>query len=182
MFASLKFRDVFSFPAVGLAPQQLATGSIQGSAIPVAGANATSAGPAGNYANFGKWGFLVQLGSGAVTTRYNAWIGGASVSNGTFSMLPASSTSLFSGSATYSQAQGYGGTSVSGYGSAGAFWMEIRGEYLNGLNSGITYIAPIVSVTGASGTAAIASFAFSSEQMQASLYDIAYILQETDSF
>ncbi len=176
MFANLKFRDVFAFPGTFLPPQNRATGSFAGGIIPVAAAQATSVGPQGNYANFKKWGALVLTGSGGATTLWNAWWGGASASGGTYSMLPASSTSTFSGSATYGV--------TTQFGSAAAFWLEIRGEYINGLNSGITYIAPIVSISGVSAYAAIATFAFVSGVEQASLYDVTsgFILQETDAF
>ncbi len=181
MFAALKFRDEFSFPALGLLPQNRATGSFAGAAIPVAAAQATSAGPAGNYANFKKWIAIVLTGSGAAGSLYNAWWGGASASGGTFSPLPASSTSTFSGSTNY-----IAGASASGggtYGSAAALVMEIRGEYIQGLNSGITWIAPIVSISGASAYAAITVFAFDSGTNQASLFDATgFVLQETDAF
>lgn len=179
-FANIKFRDVFAFPALSLPPQNRATGSYAGGAIPVAGALATSAGPAGNYGNFKKWGALVLCGSGATTTLFNAWWGGASASGGTFSLLPASSTSTFSGSTQY-----VNGVSASNgtFGSAAAMFMEIRGEYINGLNSGITWIAPIVSISGASAYVAIADFAFVAGTNQASFFDaLGFILQETDAF
>ncbi len=180
MFANLKFRDEFSFPALGLLPQNRATGSYAGAAIPVAAALATSAGPAGNYANFKKWVAIVLTGSGAAGSLYNAWWGGASASGGTFSMLPASSTATFSGSTLYVAGAS---NSVGTYGSAAAIVMEIRGEYINGLNSGITWLAPIVSITGASAYAAAIVFAFDSGSEQASLYDQSgFVLAETDSF
>ena len=65
MFANVKFRDVFSFPAAGIPPQLYATGSTAGTAIQVTCGQAASNGPQGNYANFKKWVALVQLGSGA---------------------------------------------------------------------------------------------------------------------
>lgn len=175
MFATLKFRDAFSFPALGIPPQLYATGSTAGNAVQVAAANATSAGPAGNYADFKKWVFIAQTGSGGATTLWNAWIGGASASGGTFSALPASSTSTFSGSATY-------GVSTQ-YGSAAAIVMEIRGEYIQNLGSGVTWLKPIVSISGASGYMSCLSLAFDSGSDPASLYDLSgYVLQETDSF
>ncbi len=180
MFASLKFRDEFSFAALGILPQNRATGSFAGAAIPVAAAIATSAGPAGNYANFKKWIAIVLTGSGGATSQYNAWWGGASASGGTFSMLPASSTSTFSGSTVYSAGAS---ASAGTYGSAAALVMEIRGEYINGLNSGITWIAPIISISGVSAYAAAVTFAFDSGSQQASLYDqTGFVLQETDAF
>ncbi len=181
MFANLKFRDVFAFPGTFLPPQNRATGSFIGGIIPVTASMATSVGPAGNYADFKKWGALVMMGSGGATTLWNAWWGGASASGGTYSMLPASSTSTFSGSTLYSAGQS---ASAGNYASAGAMWLEIRGEYINGLNSGITYIAPIVSISGVSAYAAIATFAFESGSEQASFYDVnaGFILQETDAF
>ncbi len=181
MFASLKFRDEFSFPALGLLPQNRATGSFAGAAIPVAAALATSAGPAGNYANFKKWIAIVLTGSGAAGSMINAWWGGASASGGTFSMLPASSTGTYSGSTPY--IAGASASAPGTYGSAAAIVMEIRGEYINGLNQGITWIAPIVSVGGASAYAAAVVFAFDSGSDQASLYDqTGFVLAETDSF
>ncbi len=180
MFAALKFRDEFSFPALGILPQNRATGSFAGAAIPVAAAQVTSAGPVGNYANFKKWVAIVLTGSGGATSQFNAWWGGASASGGTFSALPASSTSTFSGSTQYiAGASASAGT----YGSANAFVMEIRGEYINGLNSGITWIAPIISISGVSAYAAAVVFAFDSGSNQASLYDqLGFVLQETDAF
>jgi len=186
MFANLKFRDEFSFPVAALLPQNRATGSYGGGVIPTGASYAASTGPAGNYANFKKWVAIVLTGSGGATTLWNAWWGGASASNGTFSMLPASSTSTFSGSQTYVAA------ASAQYGSAACFVMEVRGEYLQGLNSagaygstGITWIQPIVSISGVSAYTAILTFAFDSGTSQASLYDVnsaAYVLQETDAF
>ena len=196
MFANLKFRDEFSFPVAALLPQNRATGSYGGGVVPVAAQKylnfqATSAGPTlGNYANYKKWVAIVLTGSGGATSQFNAWWGGASGgsagSGGTFSALPASSTSTFSGSQTYVAA------ASAQYGSAGVLVMEIRGEYLQGLNSaggygstGITWIQPIVSISGVSAYTAILTFAFDSGTSQASLYDVnagAYVLQETDAF
>ena len=177
MFANVKFRDVFSFPAIGIVPQILATGSIAGSAIQVACGLATSAGPAGNQANFKKWAFIMQTGSAAATTLFNAWIAAGSGSATSASvMLPASSTSTFSGSGTYGVSTQFGSTAV--------VVMEIRGEYINGLGSNFTWIRPVMSVTNASGVAALLSLAFDGGCEQASLYDFntGFCLQETDAF
>lgn len=183
MFANVKFRDVFSFPALGIPPQLYATGSTAGTAIQVACGQATSAGPTGNYANFKKWVFILQMGSGANTTLWNAWINGGSGSAGSASvMLPASSTSTFSGSASY------GSGSLSNYASAGVLVMEIRGEYINGLGSNFTWIRPVMSITGASAYAALLSLAFDGGIYPASLYDfnssvgVGFCPQETDAF
>lgn len=186
MFANLKFRDVFSNPVIassGLGPSLASTGSHGYGAIPVAAAQATSAGPAGNYANFKKWVALVQIGSVPTTTLLNAWWGGASASGGTYSMLPASSTLTYSLSASYSQSLGFGGGSISNYPSLGGWAaMEIRGEYINGLNSGITWIQPIVSLTNSTANIACLSLAFEAGSQQASFYDATPIITETDSF
>ncbi len=179
-FANLKFRDEFAFPALGLLPQNRATGSFAGAAIPVTANQVTSAGPSGNYGDFRKWVAIVLTGSGGATSLYNAWWGGASASGGTFSALPASSTSTFSGSTQYSAGAS---ASAGTYGSAAALVMEIRGEYINGLNSGITWIAPIVSISGVSAYAAAVVFAFEGGINQASLCDqLGFVLQETDAF
>jgi hypothetical protein len=185
MFAALTFRNVFSFPALGIPPQLYATGSAAGTAIQVTAGQATSAGPAGNYANFKKWVFILQTGSGATTTLWNAWIAGGSGSAGSASiMLPASSTSTFSGSGTYGV--------TTQFGSAGVLVMEIRGEYINGLNSNFSWIKPVMSITGASAYAALLSLAFLGGSEQASLYDFnsttsagvttGFCMQETDAF
>ncbi len=181
MFANLKFRDVFSFAALGIPPQLYATGSTAGAAIQVTCGQATSAGPAGNYANFKKWAFVLSMGSGGATTLWNAWINGGSGSAGSASvMLPASSTSTFSGSATY-------GTSVQ-YASAGVLVMEIRGEYIAGLGSNFSWIRPVASITNASAYMSLLSLAYESGCEQASLYDfnsvngVGFCPQETDAF
>ncbi len=176
MFANLKFRDIFAFPANGVPPLIYATGSAKGTAFPVTASQATSLGPVGNYADFRKWVAVLNTGSGATTTLWNAWWGGASASNGTFSILPATSTSTFSGSATYGI--------TTQFGSAAAIVMEVRAEYLQGLNSGITWLAPIMSITTASAYASLQVYAFDAGSNQASNYDVnvGYVLQETDAF
>lgn len=184
MFGALKFRDVFSIPVTPVTGV-VAAGSKGGGVIPVTASISPSAATFGNIANFKKWVAIIPFGSGGATTLYNAWWAGASASGGTFSMLPASSTSTFSASATYASSinpQYSGASSVSNFGSNGVLVMEIRGEYINNLNSGINWIQPILSVTNASGTAAIVSLAFESGSEQASYYDGAFVLQETDSF
>jgi hypothetical protein len=175
--ATRKFRDEFAFPQLGIPPQLYATGSTAGNAIQVAAGQATSAGPAGNYGNFKKWAFILQTGSGAATTLWNAWIAAGSGSAGSASvMLPASSTSTFSGSGTYGIATQFG--------SAAAIVMEVRGEYIQGLNSGFSWIKPVMSITTASAYAALLSLAYASGSEQASLYDVnsGFVLQETDAF
>ncbi len=112
MFANLKFRDIFAFPAGGIPPLIYATGSAKGTAFPVTASQATSVGPAGNYADFRKWVAVLNTGSGATTTLWNAWWGGASASGGTFSILPATSTSTFSGSATYGITTQFGSATI----------------------------------------------------------------------
>jgi len=183
MFANVKFRDVFSFPALGIPPQLYATGSTAGTAIQVTCGQAASTGPTGNYANFKKWVFLLSMGSGAATTLWNAWIAGGSGSAGSASViLPASSTSTFSGSASY------GSGSNSNYASAGMIVMEIRGEYINGLGSNFSWIRPVASITTASGYMSLVSMAFDSGCEAAALYDfnssvgVGFVVQETDSF
>lgn len=197
MWANVKFRDQFSFPAAGIPPQMYATGSAAGAAIQVAAGTATSAGPVGNYGNFKKWVFILQTGSGATTTLWNAWIAAGSGSATSASViLPASSTSTFSGSASYgsifvvqpnnsAQSYSYLGSS---FGSQAVMVMEIRGEYINGLGSNFTWIKPVMSVSGASAYGALLSLAFSGGSSPASNYDfgsyngVGFCLQETDAF
>ncbi len=171
-FASMKFRDAFGFPVPGIPPLIYNTGSVGGTAVPV-----TAAG--GNV--FKKWVFIGQTGSGAVTTLWNFWIGGASASGGTFSVLPASSTLVFSGSNS-AAATGVGSTT---FGSQALVVMEIRQEYIQGLNSGITWIKPIMSITTASAYGAVLGMGFLSEYEPASNYDwhsSTFVFAETDSF
>ena len=154
MFASLKFRDAFAFPVGhGLAPQLLNTGSIGGTIVPVtASANIHR-----------RWAFLILTGSGATTTVWDAWIGGASASAGTYSALPATSMATLSGSASLGVGQ---------YGSNKAILLETRGEYLQGLNSGITWIRPIISVTTASAYAACVALGYLGGYRPAKDYDV----------
>src|SRR5208282_3388816 len=101
MFATKKFRDVFSFQALGIPPQLYATGSTAGTAIQIAAVGSAS----GNLAGFKKWVFIGQTGSGATTTTWNAWINGGSGSGASASViLPATSTSTFSGSNSFAAA------------------------------------------------------------------------------
>ncbi len=170
-FASMKFRDAFGFPVPGISPLIFAAGSVGGTAIPVT-ASATT---------FKKWVFIAQTGSGAAANTFNFWIGGASASGGTFSALPASSTAIISGSNSFA-ATGVGSTT---FGSQAIVVMEIRGEYIQGLNSGITWIKPIMSVTTGSCYAAVLSMGFLSEYEPASNYDwhsSTFVFAETDSF
>lgn len=171
-FASMKFRDAFGFPVPGIPPLIYAAGSTGGTAIPVSAAN-------GNV--FKKWVFIAQMGSGAAANTFNFWIGGASASGGTFSVLPASSTAIISSSNSAS-ATGIGSTT---FGSNALVVMEIRGEYIQGLNLGITWIKPIMSVTTGSCYAAVLAMGFLSEYEPASNYDFqssTYVMAETDAF
>ena len=170
-FASMKFRDAFGFPVPGIPPLIFAAGSVGGTAVPVTGS-----------ANvFKKWVFIAQMGSGAAANTFNFWIGGASASGGTFSALPASSTAIISGSNS-ACATGVGSLT---FGSNALVVMEIRQEYIQGLNSGITWIKPIMSVTTGSCYAAVLAMGFLSEYEPASNYDFhasTYVIAETDSF
>jgi hypothetical protein len=169
--ASMKFRDAFGFPVPGIPPQLYNTGSTGGTAVPVT-ASATQ---------FRRWVFIGQTGSGATTTLWNFWIGGASASGGTFSALPATSTSTFSGSNSAS-ATGTGSTT---FGSQCLVVMDIRAEYIAGLNSGITWIKPIMSITTASAYAGVLGMGYLSEYEPASNYDwhsSTFVMQETDAF
>lgn len=171
MFASLKFRDVFGFPVPGISPLIFAAGSVGGTAIPVTG-------PANQ---FNKWVFIAQTGSGAAANTFNFWIGGASASGGTFSMLPASSTAIISGSNSAS-ATGVGSTT---FGSQCLVVMEIRQEYIAGLNSGVTWIKPIMSVTTGSCYAAVLGMGFQAQFEPASAYDwhsSTFVMAETIAF
>ena len=196
MFASLKFRDVFAIAGTGIPPQLYATGSVGGGIIPVTGVNTTSVGPQGNYFDFKRWVAIFQTGSGnSITTAYNAWIGAASVSNGTYSMLPATSTSTFVAQSSYNV---LGGQTTSQFGSLAAMVIEVRAEYLSGggapataggttptgVPPGITYIRPIISVSNSSGYASCLMLQFVSGIEPASLGDNPqnFVLQECDAF
>lgn len=177
MFGALKFRDEFCFVQPGILPQLYAAGSVGGTPIPVACLNTTSAGPVGNYADFRRWVAIVNLGSGSANALYQAWWGGASASNGTFSMLPSASTSQFSNSGTY----GFSAQSASN----GILVLDIRGEFITGLNSGVAWLKPIVSITNGSANVACMVLAYEGGTSPASLYDYSQgnaVLQEVDSF
>jgi|SRR5580698_542094 hypothetical protein len=176
MFATKKFRDVFSFQGPGIPPQLYATGSVAGTAIQVAAAGSLT----GNLAGFKKWVFIGQTGSGGATTLWNAWIAAGSGSAGSASIiLPATSTSTFSGSNSF--AVGSAGSVV--FGSQANIVMEIRGEYIAGLGSNFSWIRPVMSITGASAYAALLSLGFVSGSEPASNYDIVgAVFAETDAF
>lgn len=170
-FASMKFRDAFGFPVPGIPPLIYAAGSVGGTAVPVTGPTNT----------FNKWVFVAQTGSGAAANTFNFWIGGASASGGTFSMLPASSTLIISAS---NSASATGSGSLT-FGSNALVVMEIRQEYILGLGSGVTFIKPIMSVTTGSCYAAVLGMGFLSQYEPASNYDFnssTYVIAETDSF
>lgn len=174
-FATDKFRDTMGFLATGIQPGVINTGSTGGSAIPLAGQTAP----------FKKFAFIFSLGSCATTTTYNAWLGGASASGGTFSMIPNTSTFVVSGSANYSALTGsISGQSGSVYGSAGQLVIEIREEAIANLNSGITWLKPIISVTTASGNVNVLALGYVSDYEPASKYDqpLGTVLQEVDCF
>ncbi len=174
-FATDRFRDTMIFCQTALQPTVYATGSTGGTAINIAGQTC----PAKKFVLIG------QPGSGAATTQWNFWWGGASASNGTFSMIPSASTPLVSGSANYSaSATGISAQSGSVYGSAGVLVVEIREEAIANLNSGITWIKPIMSVTGASGTGAVLAIGFVSDYEPASYYDqpLGAVIAEADCF
>lgn len=170
-FASMKFRDAFGFPVPGIPPLIYAAGSVGGTAVPVTGPINT----------FNKWVFVAQMGSGAAANTFNFWIGGASASGGTFSMLPASSTQIISAS---NSASATGSGSLT-FGSNALAVMEIRQEYILGLGSNIKFIKPIMSVTTGSCYAAVLGMGFLSQYEPASNYDFnssTYVVAETDSF
>ncbi len=174
MFASKKFRDVFSFPALGIPPLIYATGSASGQAIAVTALGSNT----GNVGGFKKWVFIGMTGSGATTTLWNFWVSGGSASTGN-SMLPATSTAVFSGSNSFS-ATGVGSTA---FGSACNVVIEVRQEYLAGLNSTINYIRPIMSLTTASAYGAVLSLAFLSGSEPASNFDkTGAVFYEVDAF
>ncbi len=174
--ATKKFRDVFGFPPLGIPPQLYNTGSAAGTAIQVAAVGSAS----GNVAPFRKWVFIGQTGSGATTTLWNAWIAAGSGSAGSASvMLPATSTSTFSGSNSFAAA----GVGSLVFGSQCNIVMEIRGEYIAGLGSNFTWIKPVMSITGASAFMALLSLGFVSGSEPASNYDVVgAVFQETDAF
>jgi hypothetical protein len=176
MFASKKFRDVFTFPALGIPPALYATGSVAGTAVQIAAVGSGS----GNIGGFKKWVFIGQTGSGGATTTWNAWINGGSGSAGSASViLPASSTSTFSGSNSFAATTL--GSVV--FGSQCNIVMEIRGEYIAGLGSNFTWIRPVMSITGASAYAALLSLGFLSGSEPASNYDVTgAVFAETDAF
>jgi hypothetical protein len=164
MFATKKFRDVFSFPVVGgaIPPQLYATGSRNGSGQAVAALGSAT----GNVAGFKKWLFIAQTGSGGATTAFNFWVSGGSVSGGN-SMLPATSTLTYSGANSFSAA----GTGSLVFGSNMSVVIEVRQEYLLGLGSNVLWIQPVMSITGASAYASMLALAFLSGSEPASLYD-----------
>lgn len=167
-FATDKFRDHMIFCATGIPPQVYNTGSTGGTAINIAGQGT----PAKKFA------FIAMTGSGATTTNWTFWVGGASASNGTFSMIP--STSL-----TFSASQNFS-TSASGsvYGSAGYAIIELREEAIANLNSGITWIKPIMSITTASANGAMLALGYISDYLPASYYDtpVGCVIGEADAF
>lgn len=174
-FATDRFRDTFLFCQTAIEPTVYATGSVGGLAIPLAGQTC----PAKKFVLIG------QPGSGAATTQWNFWWGGASASGGTYSMIPSASTPIVSGSANYSaSATGISAQSGSVYGSAGVLVVEIREEAIANLNSGITWIRPIMSVTGASGIGAVLAMGFVCDYEPASLYDqpLGAVIAESDAF
>ncbi len=94
-------------------------------------------------------------------------------------MLPASSTSTFSGSNSFALA----GPGSLVYGSNANVVMEIRAEYLAGLGSNYSWIKPVMSITGASAFAALLSLGFVSGSEPASNYDsVGSVFAETDAF
>jgi hypothetical protein len=175
MFATKKFRDVFSFPtSPSIPPQLYATGSKNGSGVAVAALGSAT----GNVAGFKKWVFVGQTGSGGVATTWNFWVSGGSVSGGN-SMLPATSTSVFSGSNSFAATAA--GSVV--FGSNANVVIEVRAEYLGGLGSNILWIQPVMSITGASAYAALLALAFLSGSEPASLYDsTGAVFMELDAF
>lgn len=166
MFGTLKFRDAFGF-FVGIPPQLYATGSTGGTAIPLSGANSNA---------FRRFTFIGLTGSGSANTTWNFWVGGASASNGTFSMIPSTSTAIFSGSGSY-------GVSTQ-FGSNAAALIELRLDAIAGLNSGITWIKPIMSITGNSGYGGVVALGGNSQYQPASIYDVnsGYVVSEADCF
>ena len=176
MFATRKFRDVFSFPQNGnsIPPAVYATGSKAGSGIAVAALGSGT----GNVAGFKKWVFIGLCGSGGNTTTYNFWVSGGSISGGN-SMLPSTSTSIVTGSNSFAATA----TGSVTFGSNCVVVMEVRAEYLQGLSSGVLWIQPVMSVTAASGTGALLSLTFLSGSEPASLYDpFPSVFSETDAF
>lgn len=164
--ATTKFRDTNGFPGAGIMPQILATGSIGTAPIPL-----TS--PANM---FRRMAFLGYTGSGGATTLYNAWVGGASASNGTFSVLPSTAISVFSGSASY-------GISTQ-FGSGALFMIDVRLDAIRALNSGVSWIKGIMSVTTASGTGMMIPIGYNPIYQPASFYDAngGFVNQEADMF
>lgn len=174
-FATDKFHDGMMFIQVAMPPIILATGSLGGTAIPLS----TQGCPAKKFVA------IAQLGSGGATTTYQLWWGGASASGGTFSIIPSASTAIMSGSTNYSASQtGVPAGSGSVYGSAGVLLVEIREEAIANLNSGITWIKPILSVGGVSGTAAVLALGYVSDYEPASYYDqpVGYVIVEANAF
>ena len=176
MFATKRFHDVFGFPALGIPPQLYATGSVAGTAIQIAAAGSLT----GNVAGFKKWVFIGQTGSGGATTTWNAWIAAGSGSAGSASIiLPATSTSTFSGS------NSFGASSAASvvFGSQTNIIMEIRGEYIGGIGSNFSWIRPVMCITVASAYAALLSLGFLSGSEPASNFDaVGAVFQETDAF
>ncbi len=160
--ASCKFRDMFSFPALGLPPQIRAAGSFAGTPIAVAALGSNT----GNVGGAKKWVFIGMTGSGDPASLWNFWVGGGSASTGR-SILPGTSTTTFSGSNSFS-ATGVGSLS---FGSNALVVIEVRQEYIQGLGSFIQWIAPIMSITTGSANGALLSMATLYGAEPASNYD-----------
>src|SRR6185312_8226963 len=105
--------------------------SYQYAGLPPANYSASAwSGSAIPLTNGGKTKFDLQLGSGSAGATVNLVIYGASASNGTFSSF--TSLATMSVSATSNTVQ----------------VLELRNEAVQNLNSGITWIKPVMTVTG----------------------------------
>lgn len=112
----------------------------------------------------GKLKFDLQVGSGSAAATVNLVIYGASASNGTFSSFTSLAT-----------------MSVSAVSNTVAV-LELRGEAVTNLGSGITWVKPVMNVVG-SVQAAVLAKAFMTFNQPASGNDTtSYVSQEVDFF
>lgn len=154
MFASLKFRDVFTEVNTGILPALYAAGSSIGSAISMIGMR--------------KVVFHVYAGSGAAGSA-QLLLYAASVSAGTGSTALNGSGSLLTSALVGSLASASGGTAV----------VELRGEFLEN-NSVGPWVFPVLSVSGGSINAILVAQGYLRSYEPALNYDTTgYVKSET---
>lgn len=154
MFASLKFRDVFTELNAGFPPALYNVGSSVGSAINMTGVR--------------KALFHVTAGSGGAGSA-QLLLYAASVSAGTGSAVLGGTGSLLTSALVGSLASASGGIAV----------VEVRGEYLEN-NSVGPWIFPVLSTSGGSINVAVLAHGFLRSYEPASNYDTtSYVKSET---